>query len=139
LAAAVAAALPPGSVLLLDGELGGGKTTFVQGLARGLHLRQEPVSPTFVLVREYDGLLHVDLYRLAPAEAASLAWDDYLDGKRLVAVEWSSRLPAGFSLGDNPCLELRFEIVDGRRRAITIAYDDVPAPLRRRLEQLWCE
>jgi tRNA threonylcarbamoyladenosine biosynthesis protein TsaE len=139
LAAAVAAALPPGAVLLLDGELGGGKTTFVQGLARGLGISREPLSPTFVLVREYDGLLHVDLYRLAAAEAASLAWDDYLDGERLVAVEWSSRLPADFPLGDNPRLELQFEIVDARRRRITVAHDDVPASLQRRLEELWCE
>ncbi|UCH78337.1 MAG: tRNA (adenosine(37)-N6)-threonylcarbamoyltransferase complex ATPase subunit type 1 TsaE [Candidatus Coatesbacteria bacterium] len=138
LAAAVSAVLPRGTVLLLDGELGGGKTTFVQGLARGLGLPREPVSPTFVLVREYDGLLHVDLYRLDAAEAASLAWDDYLDGKRLVAVEWSSRLPADFPLGNIPRLDLAFEIVDARRRRITVAYEEVPDPLRRRLEELWC-
>lgn len=139
LAAEVAAVLPPGTVLLLDGELGGGKTTFVQGLARGLGLGHEPLSPTFVLAREYDGLVHVDLYRLTPAEAASLAWDDYLDGRRLVAVEWSSRLPPGFPRGDDPRLELRFEIVDARRRRITVAYDNVPVPLRHRLEELWGE
>ena len=119
LAARVAAALPPGAILLLDGELGGGKTTFVKGLARGLGVGAEPRSPTFALVREYGDLVHVDLYRLGAEDAGGIGLEEYFDGRRVVAVEWSSHLPAGFAEGFDNVLELDFEILDETRRAIT--------------------
>ncbi len=87
-------------VLLLSGDLGSGKTTFVQGLGLGLGILDDIVSPTFTLVCEYAGTLplyHFDLYRLQPSEVAELApetyWEgsDYPDG--LVAIEWAERLP----------------------------------------------
>lgn len=139
LAERVASALPPGAVLLLDGELGGGKTTFVKGLARGLGVVEEPRSPSFTLVREYGVLVHVDLYRLAAADAAALGWEDYLDGERIVAVEWSSHLPRGFWLEGTPILKLRFQIVDENRRRIKLEYGaSTGAALRQRLERLFC-
>ena len=90
-----AAGLGPGDLLLLEGDLGAGKTTFVRGLARGLGVTVAVQSPTFQLVRVYPGrvqLGHVDLYRLeAGAEIGDLGLDDLLDAG-VVAVEWGDRL-----------------------------------------------
>ena len=119
LASRIAAALPPGSILLLDGELGGGKTTFVKGLARGLGVGAEPRSPTFALVREYGRLVHADLYRLDAGAAAALGLEEYFDERRIVAVEWSSHLPPGFTDGFDNVLELNFEIAGDTDRRIT--------------------
>lgn len=92
--------LPAGAVLLLQGDLGSGKTTLVQGLARGLGIAEPVTSPTFALVQEYpEGripLYHLDLYRLSPAEVQQLQpeyyWLEAPPG--IVAVEWPERLPA---------------------------------------------
>lgn len=92
--------LEAGSVLLLDGELGAGKTTFVQGLGAGLGIAEAIDSPTFTLVNEYlDGrlpLYHLDLYRLEPAEVVDLHLESYWDGLErdlgIVAIEWAERL-----------------------------------------------
>lgn len=135
----LARALTPGTVLLLDGELGGGKTTFVKGLARGLGVVEEPRSPSFILVREYGALVHVDLYRLAASDAAALGWEDYLDDERIVAVEWSSHLPRDFWGESASILKLYFEIVDEKRRRIKLEYGpSTSVPLRRRLKRLFC-
>jgi tRNA threonylcarbamoyladenosine biosynthesis protein TsaE len=91
----LAATLQVGDLLLLAGELGAGKTTFVRGLARGLGSGGRVQSPTFQLVRVYPGriqLAHVDLYRLeSGAELADLGLDDLLE-QGVVAVEWGDRL-----------------------------------------------
>jgi tRNA threonylcarbamoyladenosine biosynthesis protein TsaE len=140
LAARVAAALPPGAILLLDGELGGGKTTFVKGLAYGLGVGPEPRSPTFALVREYGSLVHADLYRLDADAAAALGLEEYFDGVRIVAVEWSSHLPPGFTDGFEKVLGLNFEIVGDTSRKITARrLSPVSAELRKLVEELFCE
>lgn len=85
-----------GTILLLSGDLGAGKTAFVRGLAEGLGIDPGEVSsPTFALIHEYRGgrlpLHHVDLYRLTPGEADDLGLDDLtLDG--VTAIEWPDRL-----------------------------------------------
>ncbi len=91
--------LPAGSVLLLKGDLGSGKTTLVQGLGLGLGIADID-SPTFTLINEYlNGrvpLYHIDLYRLSMAEADALFLETYWDGLEvepgIVAIEWSERL-----------------------------------------------
>jgi tRNA threonylcarbamoyladenosine biosynthesis protein TsaE len=84
-----------GDLLLLVGELGAGKTTFVRGLARGMGARGSVMSPTFQLIRLYPGpvpLAHVDLYRLDdPAELGDLGLEELLDTGAVV-VEWGDRL-----------------------------------------------
>ena len=91
----LAARLQPGSVVLLEGPLGAGKTAFARGLAGGLGGDPDDVSsPTFTIVQEYAGgrvtLQHVDLYRLTPDEVDDLALEELVEGQ-VVAVEWPDR------------------------------------------------
>lgn len=94
-AAVFAEGLKPGDVLALHGELGSGKTCFVQGLAEGLAVRDAVHSPTFNLISEHAGrvpLYHVDLYRLrGAAEAEDAGLDEYLYGDGVTAIEWAER------------------------------------------------
>lgn len=88
----------PGAVWALSGELGLGKTHFVQGVAAGLGCAAAVTSPTFTLVHEYPGgrlpLYHFDFYRLASAgEALALDLDEYLDGDGLTVIEWGDKFP----------------------------------------------
>ncbi|MDX1977014.1 MAG: tRNA (adenosine(37)-N6)-threonylcarbamoyltransferase complex ATPase subunit type 1 TsaE [Pseudanabaenaceae cyanobacterium bins.68] len=92
--------LLPGSVLWLSGDLGAGKTTFVQGLARGLGITEAVTSPTFSLIDQYSGgrlpLYHVDLYRLEPEQVPDLHLYAYWQGQDfqpgILAIEWAERL-----------------------------------------------
>ncbi len=84
-----------GEVILLVGEIGTGKTCLVQGLAWGLGIKGYASSPSFVVIKEYQGripLYHIDLYRLEHLEeVGELGLDDYLYGKGVCAVEWAER------------------------------------------------
>jgi len=89
--------LPEGTLLLL-GDLAAGKTVLAQGVAAGLGIAPAEVqSPTYTLVREHTGprgrLLHLDLYRLEPAEAALLGLEELLAAPAVKVVEWAERLP----------------------------------------------
>ena len=97
IAAALARDLAMGSVLLLSGDLGAGKTAFVRGLAEGLGVDPDEVtSPTFTIAHEYRGgrlpLIHVDLYRLDRADLDEIGLDQDLTTAGVVAIEWSERL-----------------------------------------------
>jgi tRNA threonylcarbamoyladenosine biosynthesis protein TsaE len=93
---AVGGLLVAGDVVSLTGDLGAGKTTFVQGAARALQVSQPVLSPTFTLVREYRGLLpvyHLDVYRLERLrEVEDLGFDEYLEGEGVVFVEWGDAI-----------------------------------------------
>jgi tRNA threonylcarbamoyladenosine biosynthesis protein TsaE len=95
-AARVVAELPNGGVVALQGDLGAGKTTFVQGMARALGVLRPVTSPTFALCGEYpDGhrlLVHMDLYRLHdPDDLLTIGFQEYLERQALVAIEWPER------------------------------------------------
>lgn len=85
----------PGHVVALVGPLGSGKTCFIQGLARGLGVREPVTSPTFVLMQRYEGrvpLVHVDAYRLEdPEELWGLGLEELAEGA-VLACEWADRL-----------------------------------------------
>lgn len=95
---ALAALLEPRDALALTGELGAGKTTFVQGLARGLGVTERVVSPTFTLVREYSGRLdvaHVDVYRLDHIQdVIDLGLEEVAGGDAVLVVEWGDAVDA---------------------------------------------
>jgi len=112
--------LRAGSVVLLEGELGAGKTAFVRGLAAGLGVEDDQVSsPTFTLVQEYRGrlpLLHADLYRISAAESDDLGLDE-LGLQGVLAIEWAEKLtrrPPG-------AIEVVIEDLGDDQRRITIA------------------
>jgi tRNA threonylcarbamoyladenosine biosynthesis protein TsaE len=95
-AAQLAQRLGPGSVVLLYGELGAGKTTFVRGFVQGVGLAPDEVSsPTFTLIQDYgEGqVFHVDLYRLEPEEVDDLGLEELPEAGALVCIEWADRLP----------------------------------------------
>jgi len=115
-------AVQGGEVLALYGDLGAGKTTFVQGVAAGMGVDARVTSPTFILLNEYISaagrrLVHVDTYRLAEemilAEAATFGLEDLLAGEfgaeDVVAIEWADRIES--LLPDDV---LRIEITAGR-------------------------
>jgi tRNA threonylcarbamoyladenosine biosynthesis protein TsaE len=89
---ALSTQLRPRDVVILTGELGAGKTTLVQGIARGLKIAEQIVSPTFTLIKEYRGTLdlgHVDVYRLDRIqEVVDLGLDELGDGEAVLVVEW---------------------------------------------------
>jgi tRNA threonylcarbamoyladenosine biosynthesis protein TsaE len=123
LGAALGRSLQAGSVVLLEGELGAGKTAFVRGLAAGLGVDDDQVSsPTFTLVQEYRGrlpLLHADLYRITAAESDDLGLDE-LGVEGVVAIEWAdklSRRPAG-------AIEVLIDDLGDDRRRVTITSPD---------------
>ncbi len=95
-AAQVVADLPRGGVVALQGELGAGKTTFVQGMAQALGIQRPVTSPTFTLCGEYASgrqlLVHMDLYRLrTPDDLLTIGFQEYLDRQALMAIEWPER------------------------------------------------
>lgn len=96
LGAAIAGALRPGDVLSLTGELGAGKTCFVQGAARGLGVTQRVTSPSFVLRREYRGrvpVLHLDVYRLDTLQQVEdLGYEEVLDRDHVTFIEWGDAM-----------------------------------------------
>lgn len=94
----VAQELSDGSVLALSGGLGAGKTHFAKGLAAGLDCAGEVTSPTFTLAHEYTGgrlpMFHFDFYRMeSEDEVLRMGWDEYLDAKGVVVVEWPDKFP----------------------------------------------
>jgi tRNA threonylcarbamoyladenosine biosynthesis protein TsaE len=91
----LAAFLEPGDIIALIGDLGSGKTRWVQGVCQGLGITAPVVSPTFTLVNEYEGRLpvyHIDLYRLEDVnEILGFGLEDYLYGNGVSLIEWADR------------------------------------------------
>ena len=112
--------LKAGDLVLLTGELGAGKTTFVRGVARGTESDSPVASPTFQLVRMYPGrvqLAHIDLYRIeTPSELGDLGLDELLD-LGAVVVEWGDRLEAPTAA------RIELEHLGGERRLIRTKRD----------------
>jgi tRNA threonylcarbamoyladenosine biosynthesis protein TsaE len=115
--------LQPGDVVALQGELGSGKTTLIQGLARGMGLAPEAVkSPTFVLMREYPGptpLIHIDGYRLDSApQAAWLDLELLFSPHKVTVIEWAERF--GDVLPEERIM-LELSHISANRRRVSLA------------------
>ena len=116
--------IPEGTVLTLDGDLGSGKTTLVQGLAKGLGISEKYyiTSPTYTLIHEYWGrcrFFHVDLYRLTnPLELDELGFEEIISGDGVVAIEWPDKLPQNYLA---TCLAIKIDMMDEDIRKITIS------------------
>jgi tRNA threonylcarbamoyladenosine biosynthesis protein TsaE len=120
----LAAELKPGSVVLLRGELGAGKTTMVKGIAEGFEAAQAErvTSPTFTLIHEYRGpkvtLYHIDLYRIdTQRELDTLALDDLMDANSLLLIEWGEKFERFAKERD---VEIAIEHAGGDERLIRI-------------------
>ncbi|WP_414838946.1 tRNA (adenosine(37)-N6)-threonylcarbamoyltransferase complex ATPase subunit type 1 TsaE [Carnobacterium sp. TMP28] len=89
--------LEPGDLILLEGNLGAGKTTFTKGLAIGLGIKKVIKSPTYTIIREYlDGrlpLYHMDVYRLEETGGTDLGLEEYFEGEGVSIVEWAKFIP----------------------------------------------
>ena len=114
-----AATLCGGDVILLDGEMGAGKTTFVQGLAAGLGIAESPTSPTYAYMNDYDGrLFHYDCYRIeSPEQAERLGLADYFDMGGICVVEWWQNI--ALLLPEN-CKRVRIKKISETAREIEL-------------------
>ena len=110
----------PGMIICLDGELGSGKTVFVKGFANAMGITETITSPTFNLVKEYQGpegkLFHMDVYRLEIA-CENVGFDDYFDGKAISIIEWSDLICN--CLPENR-LDIKIKVLDENTRVFKI-------------------
>ncbi len=119
----IGAVVTAGTVLALCGDLGSGKTSFVQGLGRGLGVPDDYyiTSPSYTLINEYPGrflLFHIDLYRITnPIDIEDIGLYEILEEDGVVAIEWAERM--GKDLPPNH-VKLQFEIIDDKTRKISI-------------------
>ena len=114
-----------GTILALSGELGAGKTALCQGIACGLGVKEQIISPTFTLIHEYqDGRLpfyHMDMYRLEQESAfAQLGLEDYFNSNGIIAIEWAARLG---DLLPPDHIQMVFHYLGEQQREILISYD----------------
>jgi tRNA threonylcarbamoyladenosine biosynthesis protein TsaE len=112
--------LEAGDVITLEGDLGAGKTTFTKGIAKGLGITKTVNSPTFTIIKEYQGslaLYHMDVYRLKDSEE-DLGFDEYFEGDGVTVVEWAhlieDQLPMEFLQ-----IQLFYDSTSGRKIVLT--------------------
>ena len=101
--------LEQGDVLALEGDLASGKTTFIQGILRGLNYSKPVTSPTFTLINEYDArypIIHIDFYREENLNRwIKVGFYDYINSKNIVIIEWADKIP---SLLPSDHVQIRF-------------------------------
>lgn len=127
LAVKFARQLTPGDIVLLQGDLGAGKTVFTKGIAKALGVNPRQVnSPTFVVMNVYEGKLpiyHFDAYRLNAQEIKSVQFDEYLYGEGISVIEWPERLE-GQMPKEYWLVELKHK--NENERSICISYPSNP-------------
>jgi len=109
-----------GAVLIgMEGELGSGKTMFAQGFAKELGIHQRITSPTFVLIKKYRNLYHIDCYRLnKPKELLNLDFKEIISNpKNIILIEWAEKVK---SILPDDIIWINFEVVSPRERKIII-------------------
>ena len=127
-AAELADWVTPGTVIGLDGDLGSGKTTFVQYFAKHIGVKESVSSPTFSLIKQYTGKLdvyHMDVYRISSQEASDLGLEEYFYGNGVSLVEWSERITPMLPFDH---LHITLQRTKGDERAIKVdGYGEVCA------------
>ena len=115
--------LRAGDIILYEGEMGAGKTSFTKGIARYLEVDDEVTSPTFALVHEYDGkipLFHFDLYRInSYDDLYAIGFFDYLDRGGIIAAEWSENIE-GLENELGGAIKVRIDKLSDNSRRITV-------------------
>lgn len=117
-----------GLILALEGELGAGKTAFVQGFAKGLGIREKILSPTFVLIKKYPlknmpykSFYHIDCYRLKKSkDLLGLGFEEIIsNSQNIVALEWADKLK--ITLRKHP-IKIKFKFINKNKRHILISF-----------------
>ena len=119
----------PNMVICLDGELGSGKTVFTKGIANALGINEPITSPTFNIIKEYNGevpLYHMDVYRLEDGDE-SIGFDDYFKSEGICIIEWAELIED--SLPEER-LDIKFKVIDEDTRIIKMTphgqkYEDI--------------
>ena len=115
-------------IFCLNGDLGGGKTTFLQGFAKGLGIKEKILSPTFVILKRfslfnkhYKNFYHIDAYRIEdPKEMLLLGFKGILkDPKNIIAIEWAEKIK---KILPKNCITLNFDVVKRDNRKISLKY-----------------
>ncbi len=105
-------------VVALEGDLGGGKTTFIQGFAKGLGIKDKITSPTFVIMKKYNFLYHIDCYRIKNKDLLELDFNEIISNNRnFIVIEWAERVK---KILPKNTLWLKFEYIDKNKRKILI-------------------
>lgn len=108
-----------GKIICLEGELGSGKTTFTQGLLKGLKIKGPYTSPTFVIMKKYaPSVLHIDAYRVSAKDILDLGWKEITtDAYNIVIVEWADRIKKIIPRGS---LWVKFKWLNKNKREISL-------------------
>ncbi len=115
-------------IITFEGDLGAGKTTFIQGFAQGLGVKESVLSPTFVIQKdfsialgEYKNFYHIDAYRLKnPGELLELGFEDLVENsENIIAIEWADKVK---SILPSDVIGINFESLGGDKRKININY-----------------
>src|SRR5690625_2174104 len=113
-----------GDVITLDGDLGAGKTTFTKGVAEGLGVKRTVNSPTFTIIKEYEGdllpLYHMDVYRLENSDE-DIGFDEYFSGDGVTVVEWATFIE---DFLPRQRLNIHIEVIDETKRKIVCQTND---------------
>lgn len=121
----------PNMVICLDGELGSGKTVFTKGIANALGIKEPITSPTFSIIKEYDGelpLYHMDVYRL-DGNTEGIGIEEYFNKGGVVVIEWADTIK---DILPKEYLHIKFKVIDENKRVLILT------PYGRQYEEL-CE
>lgn len=109
----------PNMVICLDGELGSGKTVFTKGIANALGIEDNITSPTFTIIKEYDGelpLYHMDVYKL-DGNTDGIGIEEYFNKGGVVVIEWASTIK---DILPEERLDIKFKVIDENKRLLIL-------------------
>ena len=111
-------------VLGLQGDLGGGKTTFLQGFAKGLGVKEKILSPTFVIMKRFKNFYHIDCYRIKnEKDILELGFEEIIsDSKNIVAIEWPERIKKRLP---KSIIIIKFDFIDKNKREIAVYFEGI--------------